>query len=87
MTIEVCNYPANTWDRDILINSWPIEVHVQLNSFTVAVARLGIEEMKDKQKESIESFASGNGLRRPTLGGLYMYAWKISMLSVLPIQF
>ena len=39
----------------------------------VVVARLGIEELKDKQKDSIESvarghrrsFASGNCLRRP----------------------
>ena len=45
----------------------------------VVVARLGIEKMKDKQKESIESvarghrrsFASGKGLHRPTSGGSF----------------
>ena len=29
------------------------------SALKVAVARLGIEELKDKQKEAIESFASG----------------------------
>ena len=50
-----------------------LEKHVYQCAVEVAVARLGIEELKDKQKDSIESvarghrrsLASGNGLRRP----------------------
>ena len=43
----------------------------------VAVARLGIAELRDKQREAIESFVSGKDavLRRPTY-----WVWKIFML-------